>query len=303
MGKNSQYLADEMPEWWYFLQSIGKWAFTNKGTYICAICPDDIFSSYAVASSILPSENTSIDIHMQLKSSPFVLITTDEMPDKGQRAYYCGDEEMNGQLLCCFQRVKNTIQKKPVSELTKNIVLCTHDGKKEDWLLKTDRLYDAVKKHHVSERLNLIGNKTQLLESANNFSLSVNGKTQLLSEYLGILGGEQVLSYQALINVISSQNINCQEQTQIWSGNIPSRHPQKDQSIVCCLSASDVNLDEKVQRFLTHYTQHLGQTGWRPEVKNGLFESGGLQSLCQKKPNTIGLSVLSYKGNSDANAL
>lgn len=292
----------ELPEWWYFLKSIGKWAIVHSGTYICVICPDDIFSSYAIASSILPEENVSLDIYTQLQSSPFVLITTDDTPNKGYRAYYDGDEFVNDQLLCCFRRVNDIIQKKSQLELEKNIVLCTYDGKKEDWLLKIDRLYDTVKKNHVSNRLTLIGNKAQLIETANNISLFVNNSPQFFSEYLGILGGKNVLPYQAFINIISSQHTNCQEKIQIWSGNIPEYHPKKEQSIICCLSASDANLDEKIQRFLTHYIQHLGQSGWRPEFKNGICENDNLKLLSLKKPNHIGISILSYKGEANDNA-
>lgn len=146
MERNNQYLMNKMPEWWYFLQSIGQWALERKGVYICAICPDEVFSSYAVASAILPQENNYLDIYTQLQSSPFVLITTNENPSKGYRAYYCGDEYNNGQLCCYFQRINNKAQIKPVDELAKSVILCTYDGKKEDWLLKTDRLYDAEKK-------------------------------------------------------------------------------------------------------------------------------------------------------------
>ncbi|SDW89594.1 hypothetical protein SAMN05443545_103144 [Aidingimonas halophila] len=286
-----------MPDWWEFLNAIGQWAYARVGLYVCVVCPDDVFSSFAVASSLLEkSHQNDKDILDELESKPNVLLSEDGL--NAVRAIYLGLEEINGDYLCKFQRTSLT-QYVPPSRLDGMVIPKT--SRAGDWLKKIERK-ERVSQHQLNvASTRIIGNRTALMEAARLEVFSVDFCGSLLSRSLGdilkVEGTKNLPRHTEAIKLLSSRTQGTvQSEFEIWSGDIPPQEPSPQQSVVCCLGANDVNLAYKAATFTEQLTGRMGQLGWYPLIIDGECPDEEFSELLERKPADVEISALAFQG-------
>lgn len=286
-----------IPRWWSFLNAVGGWAYAETGRYVCLVCPDEVFSSFAVASALLEkSLQNNKDILDELESKPDVLLSEDGF--HAVRAVYQGRKEINGDCFCKFQRVKAT-QYVPPNRLDGMVIPKTTGA--DDWLKKTERK-ERVSQHQLEvPSTRIVGNKAALLEASKLEAFSVEFGSILLSRSIGdilkIEGAKKLPRHMEAIKLLSSRSQHAVETDfEIWSGDIPQQEPSADQSVVCCLAANDINLAYKADAFIEQFIGRMGQLGWKPLTVDGECPDEEFSEVLEHKPANVEIAALAYRG-------
>lgn len=286
-----------VPSWWRFLNSVGRWAYARNGRYVCVICPDDVFSSFAVASSLLEkSLQNDNDILAELASKPAVLLAEDGV--HSVRGIYRGLQEIDGHTFCKFERAR-CIQYVPPSRLDGMIIPKSSSTTK--WLQKKETKQRVSQREMNVASARIVGNRVALLEASrmNVFSIDHDGLnlTRSIGDILKIEDAGNIPSRVYAIKILSARGqYGVETGFEIWSGDIPEKEPAAHQSVVCCLAANDGNVASKADRFMEQLTGRMGQLGWKPLIIDGDCQDGEFSGILEHKPANVEIAALEYRG-------
>jgi len=258
--------AQSFPGWWSYLCTIGELAVSERGIYACVLVPEVNVAALAIA---LGTHSNRTHSHQLPSDGDLVLIgDLNSNPDIYVRGLCLGVTQVYGQDLFSFQTHSNPRNKSPVTVMyprewvKKNVTVIEFEDP-PTWLgpslrkVRKDQVNIAGSGFIVTRAAcTIVGKKKKLINLAQEPCISSsNGQVRSVNDVLRIQGSHDVREFLALTKLRSSNSRNVKSRIEIWAGNIPHKLPPATSSVICVLSGTDLNLEEKAQRFMGQFAE------------------------------------------------
>ena len=153
------------------------------------------------------------------------------------------------------------VDMQPESWVKDNVVVVEFDDP-ENWLgvgkrrVNKKEIDDGESRIAVSKVLcAIVGKKKRIITSCNeNHIISAKGHITSFGSELKLQGTEGIRDYLAATKLRRSNSRKVRRNIEIWAGNVPQSLPPKDSTVVCLLSGTDGQLDEKAGRFIQMFS-------------------------------------------------